>query len=235
VSRKVFLALPSYDGRRDNSSALVNLPDGTSVYEASLSLLTGVFNQCWAQGLNARDDNQCDYFVMLHSDVVVKTPNWVDVLLDEMEKHRAKVMSAVIPIKNVLGHTSTGVDDPTDPWGTVRLLTMHEIMRLPVTGTRKNLVVNTGLMAVDFTEPWVEKICFHMHDKIEKVGGRWRAKTIPEDWDFSRQCRDLGVEVWATRAVAVDHVGRAVYPNDAAWGLEETDEQWRSEQRILQP
>jgi len=60
---------------------------------------------------------------------------------------------------------------------------------------------------------------------VEK--GLYKAKTQSEDWHFSKQVRALGGSVWATRKVAVGHIGRADYMNNAVWGTEETDPTWK--------
>ena len=105
---------------------------------------------------------------------------------------------------------------------------MTEILDRPVTWTAPDLLVNTGLMLVDFREPWVERVCFTIRDKIHEENGTWVAEVEPEDWGFSRQARALGVPLHVTRRVAVMHIGSKAFPNDVKWGIE-TDPTWNGE------
>jgi len=90
---------------------------------------------------------------------------------------------------------------------------------LEPTFTAPNLLLNTGLMLVKLSAPWVQQVYFHFEDKIIRVNGRRRAVLMPEDWMFSRDARKLGCTAqWATREVRVEHKGMATYPNDVVWG-----------------
>jgi hypothetical protein len=48
---------------------------------------------------------------MLHADVSPEAW-WIDTLIDEAEKHNADMVSAVVPLKNLTGVTSTVIADP---------------------------------------------------------------------------------------------------------------------------
>jgi hypothetical protein len=108
---------------------------------------------------------------------------------------------------------------------------MKEILALPETFCIADtpfptewLMVNTGLWLCDFTQPWVEKVCFAILDDIRREGdGRFRPMALPEDWNFSGWCARQGLRVFATRAVPVVHHGRAGYRNDVSWGDWDSD------------
>lgn len=194
-----------------------------------LSLLAHNFNSLWCNALNQRQEKDITHFAMHHADISAM-PLWLDVLLAEMDRVKADVLSAVVPIKDPTGLTSTGIQDPN----TLRMtrFTMEEVCRFPVTfdaaatgNAGKYLMVNTGLFVCDFTKQWVEEVCFEIKDRIVKTeSGQFQAKVWPEDWNFSHWCACKGLRVFATRAVKVDHHGRTRYSNDKPWGT------WKSDQ-----
>lgn len=218
----IFVALPTYDGTRHNAASLVELAQGerkTALAEGNVSLLAYNFNTFWADALNNR--RETTHFLMLHSDVV-PAPGFLDVLVREMERVRADVLSVVIPIKSKEGLTSTAVE--TDDRFRPRRLTMHEVFEREESFTEDGLLVNTGLMLVDFRKPWVEKIQFTVNDAIrKKADGTFEAVVEPEDWNFSRQVRTLGGALWATRKVQALHVGTTAYGNSNPWGTLKRD------------
>ena len=114
-----------------------------------------------------------------------------------------------------------GVGDE-DPHWRVKRLTLNEIYNdYEPTFTHEKLLVNTGLMLVDLRKTWVENVWFAFEDKIipdPKAPGNFKAVGISEDWFFSRRARELGAKLFATREVAVRHVGSADYSNASAWG-----------------
>ncbi len=232
--RHVVLALPTYDGTRLNSLAIVRLikhpPQDTTVslIEMGGSVLCYGFNSLWANALNLRDHPTypATHFLMMHADIVPITDRWLDIMLGEMDKVQADVLSAVVPIKNEQGMTSTARD--TDPWNPLRF-TMTEIATRPSqTWTQPDLLVNTGLLLVDLRKDWVEKVLFTMRDAILKDDdGTYRAVFAPEDWEFSRQARALGARIYATTMVELNHVGRAQYHSRSVWGYP-TDELYRA-------
>ncbi len=221
--RRIFLACPSYTAGTVNQKAqilaMTKHPGWVWQHmEMCSSLLTWSFNSCWAQALNLRERGGITHFLMLHADVNPRGgAEWVDQLLAEMEASQAQVLSGIIPIKSARGLTSTALE--TDNRWRPRRLTMAEVHARPVTWTDPALLFNTGLLLVDFSDPWVERVCFTMRDLIEKEpDGIWRASVEPEDWHFSRQCRALGVRVAVTRRVAVDHCGFGYWSSDQVWG-----------------
>jgi hypothetical protein len=200
------------------------------------SLLACNFNRLWAKALNQRAGRGLTHFAMHHADVSAPE-GWLDTLLGEMARHRADLLSVVVPIKDGRGLTTTGVFQRQ---GGVRRLTMREVMVLPATFGREDLsshrqadgtgwpegplVVNTGLWVCRLDLPQVERLCFRMEDGVARgPDGAFRAVCLSEDWRFSLEAQDLGLRVLATRAVPVKHFGPAGFTNDAAWGEWETD------------
>jgi hypothetical protein len=214
---KVVAALPSYDGTRWNANALACLyRSNVDTLEVQGSLLTSTFNRCWVEALNMREQGKITHFLMLHADVVPHDFDWARALWEEFAKHQCKVLSVAIPIKSDVGITSTGWE--TDDLWRPRRLTVQELLDRPVTWTHGRLLVNTGMMLVDFREAWVEKVCFTVRDRIHKPNGKWVCEVESEDWNFSRQLRALGIAPWVTRRVGVTHMGIAGWRNDLRWG-----------------
>lgn len=218
--KNIVLALPSYNGWRKNIRPVTTaLTRGHRIYsiEIAMSLLAMNFNMCWAAALNMRSAEKVTHFIMLHADVIPTEEDWIDVMLNEMAKYKADVLSVVIPVKNTEGLTSTAYE--TDDLWNPRRLNMYEIMDKPETWTDPLLLVNTGCFIVDFTKPWVEKICFTIRDRIILKDGKYTVGCQSEDWDFTRQCKALGASVYVTRKVPLTHHGETGFPNSCAWGM----------------
>lgn len=218
----IYVALPTYDGTRHNAAAFVELSgSGKEVLlaEGSCSLLAHNFNRSWVDALNLRP--KVTHFLMLHADIVPSAP-FLEPLLEEQARVGADVLSVVVPIKSHEGLTSTALESG-DKWKP-RRLTMTEVLAKPETWTEPGLLVNTGLLLVDFTRDWVEEVCFTVNDAVRRGrDGKFEAVVESEDWHFSRQVRALGVEPWATRKIRVNHVGSAYYGNATGWGTRSTD------------
>jgi len=215
---KVLAGLPTYDGTRWNSHAFGSMyVSNIDTFEASSSLLASAFNLCWVEALNRRANNPpVTHFLLMHADIVPVDFDWFQQLWEQFEKNNCQVLSAAVPIKNDLGLTSIGME--SDNLWRPRRLTVSEILDREVTWTDPNVLVNTGMLLVDFTKPWVEKVCFTINDRITKPNGKWQVDVEPEDWNFSRQCRALGVPLHVTRRVAISHMGRNAWRNDVRWG-----------------
>jgi hypothetical protein len=221
LSAKVFAGCPTYDGTRNNGSALGMLYlSGVDTFEIASSFLTAAFNRCWAEGLNRRDQRGVTHFLLLHADIVPLEMNWVQQFWAEFQANKCQVMAAAVPIKSVHGMTSTALEIEGDKWHP-RRLTVKEILQMPVTWSHPDLLVNTGMLMVDFTQPWVEQICFDVNNRISKdLEGKFIVDCEPEDWHFSRQCKKLGVPLHTTRRVRVNHMGGGTWHNAKPWGLE---------------
>lgn len=215
------LVTPSYNASVVFDDALLKAQRSARIvgfanWKAVGSLITLGFNLCWCWGLNARRDG-LTHLLIIHSDIMPEASNWLDILIDEFWASGADVLSAIVPIKDARGLTSTAFDMP-NIWRP-RRLTQAEAHSLPVTWTAHNLLLNDGLMLVDFTQPWVEKITFHIRDEIRRNDdGLWQAYVQSEDWVLSRQLRELKVKQYATRAVNLLHHGTMAYPSREVWG-----------------
>jgi NAD(P)-dependent dehydrogenase (short-subunit alcohol dehydrogenase family) len=90
------------------------------------------------------------------------------------------VLSVVSPIKSNKGLTSTAVN--SDHWRP-RRYTLKEMAAMPPTFTLPDLLINTGLMLVNLSGPWVEEVCFDVNNLVYKApNGRWKSEMEPEDW-----------------------------------------------------
>lgn len=223
----LYLALPSYDGSRLNSVAVTNALFNRGPFasvatdDAGSSLLANNFNTMWASALNARRKG-VTHFAMLHADVFPHSPTWLADLLALMEQTSADVLSAIVPIKDDRGLTSTALETK-NPW-CPRRLTIRELEAQAPTFTDPRILVNTGMMLVDMRRPWIERVHFTVNDAIAvDDSGRFYAQVEPEDWFFSRAAKRNGATLWATRALAVTHLGHARYPNYGGWGDLDTD------------
>lgn len=201
------------------------------------SLLPFTFNLIWTGALNDRagaatweldgsmGTRPIDYFAMIHDDIK-PDGGWIGTLVGELEATGADLISAVVPIKDGRGLTSTAVDDTGDAWNP-RRLTLKEVHDLPPTFGDSDvggaLLLNTGLWVCRFDRPWVERVGFRQQDCIVRRGGRFVAQTTPEDWDFTRQVRLQGGKVLATRKVGLEHE-RPEFTNRRPWGVWASDE-----------
>src|SRR5262245_59259900 len=110
----VYLFTPLYDGRLRFSAANSMLLAGSrrhtvKAFHVEGSLLSRQCTMGWADALNLRDrEPSCEWFAQLHDDI---TPPdwWIDTLIDLAELHQADFMSAVVPLKNESGLTSTAL------------------------------------------------------------------------------------------------------------------------------
>lgn len=195
------------------------------------SVLTSCFNKMTCEAMNARELDGFTHLAMMHADVN-PDPCWLDVLVEELEVGRFDMVSAVIPIKDHKGLTSTGLSTPVGRWA-VRRLTMHEVFDLPETFTaadipwragEENLLLNSGCFVMRFDRPWFSGLCWRQQDRIVKVltTGKYGNESQSEDWDWSRQLIDRGCRLAATRKVGLFHE-RPEFHNRAAWGTWECD------------
>ncbi len=227
---RIYLGMPTYGGAEPAAMQvfyqMASRGHETNAVAITGSLLANVFNRHWCNAINGG----YDYFAMLHGDVVPE-PYWLDRLHDILCERGVDLVSTVVPIKTAQGITSTGIDDPDNPWQPLLRLTMAQVMRLPETFTSvdcghpdKALLVNTGCWLASLKGDWQDKVLFTIRDAIGRnAQGQLVALVEPEDWCFSRQLHRLGVRYCATRAVRVKHRGTAEYPNDRTWGTASVD------------
>lgn len=258
ASPSVYVALPTYDGRVEVATAgrwLLGLTRGrcrVGQFSRRASLLAWAFNDMWCEAINLARRGQVTRFAMLHADVVPlpcpgdggRPPAWADALERVLQETDADVASAVIPIKDTRGLTSTAIGDPLDPWRQIKRLTVREALALPESFRAADcgfpgrpLLVNTGLWMCRLDRgDWHRRVHFEIRDRVvEGDDGDLRPQTIPEDWGWSRRLWQLGVDVVATRAVAVEHVGRIGFVSDQPWGACAADPAWDQERDPMHP
>ena len=206
------------------------------------SALPRCFNYLLCDAANHARNYPVTHLAMLHDDVGPDGDDWLDVLLDEMERTGADMVSAVVPIKDTHGLTSTAVDNPDDPW-VVRRLTLREVFALPETFAAADvpwnadggcLLANTGCWVARFDLGWIEPFLdparrgdgqsgFRFLNRVIKdPSGDYVGQDIPEDWDFARQMHALGRRVVCTRKVPLAH-GHPLWHNRCVWGDWPTD------------
>ncbi len=186
-------------------------------------------NDCWAVMLNNREDARLTHFAMIHGDVIAPA-GWLDTLLSEMDATGADIVSAVIPLKDPRGLTSTLIenrDTPDGYWGPKRLALAEVYDGRPRTFTDPLILLNTGLWLAKVATPkgpaaWCERVHFHQRDDIvfrRDVGakGTWIARLMSEDVNFMKMAREAGAKCYATVAVPVVHEF-PIYHNRSAWG-----------------
>jgi hypothetical protein len=215
---KILVAIPSYDGWRCNGAALFTL--GRSPYDITLmeyktSLLAKGFNVAWAIALEKRETAGVTHFMLLHADIKPEDPDWFDVLFKEMQRVGADIISAISPIKDSQGVTSTAIE--TDDLWVPRRITIKEALEKPETWTDPKLLFNTGMLLMDIRGKWTEGTYFTINDRIRHDGKRYVVSAEPEDWFFSRLTRQNGAKAWVTRKVKLRHEGSFDFPNYASW------------------
>jgi len=244
----VFMAMPHYSGQIHADAAksfwCESVNDDsidTLTVDHGSSLLANCFNSFWALALNWRDEKNrpefagqfkgrpITHFAMLHADIAA-APGWLNILMDELNRTDADIVSAVVPIKSGDGTTSTAISSD-DPFRVTRRLTMKEVMQLPETFDAeacgypgRTILANTGCWLARFDRMWNEAVHFEIRDKIVlDASGQYCPKVAPEDWNFSQQVANLGGKIVATRKVKVRHVGNATFDNSHAWGTLDID------------
>jgi len=86
------------------------------------SILTHAFNLSWCDALNMKPRPK--FFAMHHADISAET-GWLDKLIEELERVDCDVLSAVVPIKDMRGLTSTMILDVEN--ASYRRITMREL------------------------------------------------------------------------------------------------------------
>lgn len=218
---KVLVGIPSYQPGGVGTTALLRTLNRKNTFaykEETGSLLTWNHNRLLATALNLRQRDDFTHLMLMHSDVSPEDDDWFETFCAEAEASQADVIAATIPIKDNVGATSTALDIGKDKWHPARL-SQKQVCDLPKTFTADKLLLNTGLMLINLSCPWLGRVCFHMQDIVEKdAEGNWVARVASEDWEFSREAVASGAKLYATSAVRLFHHGTAMWSNRAVWG-----------------
>ena len=245
---KVCLALPGASMCWGTAKAVIGLAN--SQLEVSLRNSGNGwddFNGLWAQALNEFEAGAITHFAMLHSDIA-PLGDWIDVLLAELDRG-FDLVSAIAPIKDSRGVTSSGIGDESDNWHPFRRFTMAEVCRMPETFTASTigyghrfLLHNSGCWACDLrsglfnrTNEVGELIAhFDFPRRVVRRDGKFVNDSESEDWFFSRKIHKLGARSAITRKVKLTHKGPIAMPNDEPWGSYtagdvDTQHKWESD------
>lgn len=211
------------------------------------------FNVLWTDAQNLFEQGRVTHFAMLHGDI---TPDagqyWLDVLLEEMDRLGASLVSAISPIKDGRGLTSSGICDMSDPWRPFRRFTVREVFaELPETFDNvgagypdRPLLHNTGLWVCDLRRPEFRAVredgtldlYFAFPTRaVRDADGKWVHQRESEDWHFSRDLWLRGVrDTYITSKVRLQHHGGMTWGTHQPWGTfedgdENTEDKWRAE------
>lgn len=209
----------------------------------------GNFNQILCVALNAAAEGRITHLAFLHSDIAPQEW-WVDVLMAELDRLDADMISAVVPIKDPRGVTSCGIGDPDNPWHPLKRFTMQEVWEtLPETFDAGDagydpaqfpLLHNDGCFVADLRKPFWRTVnadgellaAFNFPRRIILGDdGNFRPEGESEDWYWSRRLFELGAKTYITRLVRLVHTGPFDFPNDGPWGTythgdEDTAARW---------
>lgn len=199
---------------------LVNV---THKVACSTSILTKCFNQLLCSALDLRDEGKVTHMAMAHSDIIAE-PFWLETLWGEMWLHAADLVSAVVPIKDQEGRTSTAIGLESDRWAVPTCIYSKDRSRLPDTfgpeaccDEGEVLLVNTGLFLADLRRPWWDDFAFTFTDRIVKrADGKREAECRSEDWEMSHHLAQHGARVMATWKIGLEHVGSYSYKHPVA-------------------
>ena len=202
------------------------------------------FDHLWVEALNASEAGYITHFAMLHADVMPDAndgePVWLDTLIEELDRLDLDMVSCLVPMKDFSGLTSSGIGDPSNPWGPYRRFTMREVPNFPETFNAADvgyagypLLHNTGCWVADLRrdvfhqvdEEGTSRTYFGFPQRVHRqaMTGRWIVDRESEDWFFSRGLHSLNAKTAITRKVKLTHRGWAGYKNYDTWGTDEHD------------
>ncbi len=220
----IFLGVPTYNGQICTGTANVleyaSKKHGIIKAVNQTSLLANGFNQLLCMALNLRKEHNIKWFAMLHADIIPEK-FWIDKLVDLAEQHGADLLSAVVPIKDASGDSSTAIGRGYDTTRlsidfikkycpeTFHIDDIHQVFDTNSGG----LLVNSGCMIFRIDHEWSPECYFRIHDTInyDHVKDKFYAQVLSEDWSFSELVEDQGGKVMATTAIDLKHVGIKYY------------------------
>lgn len=183
-----FFGLPCYDiGAYSYNTlavrnAMCTLGGNVMVKRSQRSLLANNFNALLCDAVNAKKMG-VRYFWLLHDDIIPIGKTWAVDMLGIMQRTGVRVLSAVAPLRNDSGESSTAIQGRTE-WDAKRL-------RLDEIGGWRSdddkLLINTGCLLIDLEGEWHAGLCFTIRDRIILMpNGEREAQVIPEDWGMSQ-------------------------------------------------
>jgi hypothetical protein len=215
------------------------------------------FNILWCDAINNYEAGRITHFAMLHGDIEPDSEQrWLDILLDIMDEKGAELVSAHSPIKDHRGLTSSGICDPSNPWGAYRRFTQREILHeLPDVFDNvaagypdRPLLHNTACWVADLRKPVFSettadgelRTIFRFPERIRRnAAGLWEHEQESEDWVLSRELWERGARnTWITSRVRFKHLGGMTWANWVDFGQykqgdENTAHRWREERDAL--
>jgi hypothetical protein len=240
---KIALLYPSYDGWFMHAGIIPSAKYTHTIIKNGTSIITSTFNKMLCEVMNSEEE--FDYLAMLHADMVPGM-GWLDQLIEELEVNRLDMLSAVVPIKDGRGVTSTGLQVIGTQWA-VRRLTLHEIYdewELPTTFKAEDipgrqpdqgLLLNSGCWVMRWDRAWKRGLHFRQQDRItwSTSEQKYGPESASEDWDWSRQLLMRGCRLGATTRVQLVHQFPAFH-NREAWGTWKTDEDFFKEEAVIE-
>ncbi len=246
----IYLTMPQYGRTPDKGAAeaFYSARGQHDGFMVSLGESAGgcTHNNLWCAALNQREKRGLTIFGMIHTDVEVLDPKWLEILFNILRAQNADFVSVVIPQKNLLGLTLTGLltlDEqvrrditldnlpPTATPRAVRRLTMREIYQMPATFTVDDivdqsrepkpvaLVSGLALSLCRLDRPWCEDVQLGCAMKIYRAdNGKFVSAFESEDWYFSEHVHRAGGKIVVTREVPAKHHGDMGFPNTEPWG-----------------
>jgi hypothetical protein len=169
-----------------------------------VSKLTLNFNVLLCHAMN----NNYEYFIMLHNDIVPVEFNWMKELISILEDYDLDILGVNNAIKNNEGLTSTAIEG--------RNISIVEAAKKDIL-FNENLDINTGLMIIKLSNKFkklvqLSQLRFRVEDTIEFNNEKFQANgVLTEDWLFSRDCIKLGLNVASTSLIKTAHLGNAFY------------------------
>lgn len=233
MTTRIAIGIPTYDGtcRLELAVAIAAMtahPErlyADAVRPFGVRPSQGGYTHCnlWCDALNARS-NGLTHLLYVHTDVAIKTPLWLDRMYDMMEAASCEVLFACVPLKDNSGNYNCGINKIGRTVNQMRQLSVEDIRTLPnpfhaghidKTG-QSYLLLGGGLFLIDMRRPWVE------HLDWVCLGGKWKdADTglwtpyfFSEDYRESERMAEMGIPVYGTKAIQLDHFGQAAHSSE---------------------
>jgi hypothetical protein len=187
-------------------------------------------NDCWVDAINQFEAGKIDLFAMIHSDIKILTPDWIDILVKILVEKNADLVSVQSPLKDFTGVTSTAIGHQEYRYGSFKRLTIAEIKKLPsvfnnvdVGYPDQPILHNTACFICDLSNPKFHltnpdgsfQTIFRFDEKIVRDNnGQWQRIQESEDWHFSRIIWNNGIRnTYVTSNINLIHYGTVGFEN----------------------